>query len=129
MSFRYDIVVGFQHKSEAEQFLKEMRTRFRNFILELHPDKTRLIRFGRFADEDQKKGGGKKPETFDFLGFTHICGKTRKGKFRVLRRTMRNRLGAKLKEVKLELRRRMHEPVPKVGMWSRSVDVGSDGAL
>jgi RNA-directed DNA polymerase len=120
-----DIIVGFQHKSEALQFLGEMRKRFSKFNLELHPEKTRLIRFGRFAEEDTRnKDGGRKPETFDFLGFTHVSFKKRNGKFMVLRRTKRKRLGAKLKEVKQELRRRMHEPVPVVGKWLASVVVG-----
>jgi len=119
-----DIIVGFQHKFEAEQLLKDMRERFRKFNLELHPVKTRLIRFGRFADERGKRGGGSKPDTFDFLGFTHSCSKKRNGKFRVLRQTMRKRLGAKLIAVKQELRKRMHWPVPEVGKWLASVVTG-----
>jgi len=91
------------------------------FHLELHPDKTRLIEFGRFAVEDRKRRGQDKPETFDFLGFTHICGKKRNGKFMVLRQTMRKRMRAKLREVKEKLRRRMHDPVPDVGKWLGAV--------
>ena len=99
-----DFVVGFQHRDEAERFLAELRERFAKFGLELHPDKTRLIEFGRFADSNRRGRGGSKPETFDFLGFTHSCAKTRAGKFTVLRQTMRKRLRTKLSEVKAELR-------------------------
>ncbi len=116
-----DFIVGFQDKSEAERFLGELRERFRKFHLELHPDKTRLLEFGPLADENQRRGGRGKPETFDFLGFTHICGKTRDGRFTVLRHTMRKRLQAKLNAVKTELRLRLHDPVPAVGRWLRSV--------
>jgi group II intron reverse transcriptase/maturase len=116
-----DFVVGFQHRTEAERFLAELRTRFARFGLALHPDKTRLIEFGRFADWDRRGRGGGKPPTFDFLGFTHYCGKTRNGKFAVRRRTMSKRLRRKLKEVKAELRRRMHDPVPETGTWLKSV--------
>ena len=117
-----DFVVGFQHQSEAEQFLAELRERFRKFKLELHPDKTRLLAFGPFAAENRRRDGRGKPETFNFLGFTHICGKKRSnGRFTVLRQTMRKRLQAKLSAVKAELRRRWHDPIPAVGQWLRSV--------
>ena len=116
-----DFVVGFQHRAEAERFLVELRERFAKFGLELHSDKTRLIEFGRFADSNRRGRGGGKPETFDFLGFTHSCAKTRAGKFTVLRQTMRKRLRTKLSEVKAELRRRMHDPVPEQGAYLRSV--------
>jgi group II intron reverse transcriptase/maturase len=116
-----DFVVGFQHREEAERFRAELCERFAKFGLELHPDKTRLIEFGRFADRDRRRRGGGKPETFDFLGFTHSCAKTRAGKFTVLRQTMRKRWRAKLKEVRAELRRRMHDPVPEQGAYLRSV--------
>jgi group II intron reverse transcriptase/maturase len=116
-----DIVAGFQYKSDAERFWAEMRKRFRKFNLELHPDKTRLIEFGRYATENRKKRGQGKPETFDFLGFTHICGKNRNDKFTVLRQTMKRRLRAKLEAVKTELRKRLHDPVPDVGRWLASV--------
>ena len=117
-----DVVVGFQHKSDAERFWVELAERFSKFALELHPDKTRLIEFGPFAALNRKRRGQGKPETFDFLGFTHICGKKRSnGRFTVLRQTMRVRLQAKLKQVKTELRRRLHAPVPEVGRWLRSV--------
>jgi group II intron reverse transcriptase/maturase len=116
-----DFVVGFQHRAEAERFLAELRERFAKFGLELHPDKTRLIEFGRFADRDRRGRGGGKPKTFDFLGFTHSCARTRAGRFTVLRQTMRKRWRAKLKEVKAELRRRLHDPVPEQGAYLRSV--------
>ena len=116
-----DIVIGFQYKSEAERFWVELRERFHKFNLELHAEKTRLIEFGRFAAASRAERGRSKPETFNFLGFTHICGKTRKGKFIVLRKPMKKRMQAKLKEIKIELRRRMHDPVPEVGCWLQSV--------
>ncbi len=113
--FADDFVVGFQHREEAERFMAELRERFAQFGLELHDGKTRLIEFGRYATTNRRDRGDGKPETFNFLGFTHICGKTSKGGFTVLRRTMRKRWQAKLKEVKAELLRRMHLPVPEVG--------------
>jgi RNA-directed DNA polymerase len=112
-----DFIVGFQHKSEAERFLADLRERFRKFHLELHPDKTRLLEFGPFAAERRRRGGRGKPETFNFLGFTHICGKKRNGRYTVFRQTMRSRLQAKLNAVKAELRRRWHDPIPAVGRW------------
>ncbi len=120
--FADDIVVGFQLKSEAERFWAELTERFRKFQLELHPEKTRLLEFGPYAVGNRKKHGEGKPETFNFLGFTHICGNKRSnGRFTVLRQTIRKRLQAKLGEVKAELRRRMHDPIPEVGQWLRSV--------
>jgi RNA-directed DNA polymerase len=119
--FADDFVVGFEHRAEAERFLAELRQRFARFGLELHPDKTRLIEFGRFADRDRRRRGGGKPETFNFLGFTHSCAKTRSGKFTVLRQTMRTRLQAKLEEVKTELRRRLHDPIPEQGAYLGAV--------
>lgn len=117
-----DFIVGFQHRHEAEKFLAALRQRFAKFGLELHPDKTRLIEFGQFAAQNRRKRGLGKPETFNFLGFTHICATKRSnGRFTVLRQTMRKRLGAKLAEVKAELKRRMHDPVPQVGKWLASV--------
>lgn len=112
-----DFVVGFQHRHEAERFLEELRERFAKFGLELHSGKTRLIEFGRFAAADRAKRGEGKPETFDFLGFTHACGRTRNGKYKVIRLTMKKRLRAKLKSLKTEIRRRMHLAVPEVGKW------------
>jgi RNA-directed DNA polymerase len=122
--FADDFVVGFEHRVEAERFLTELRERFAEFGLELHPDKTRLIEFGRFADRDRRGHGRGKPETFDFLGFTHSCTKTRGGKFTVLRQTMRKRWQAKLVDVTAELRRRLHDPVPEQGAYLRSVVMG-----
>jgi hypothetical protein len=122
--FADDFVVGFEHRQEAEQFLSELRERFARFGLELHADKTRLIEFGRLARQNRERRGEGKPETFDFLGFTHSCGKTRNGGFTVLRKTMRKRMQAKLKQVKQELRRRMHRPVPEQGAYLRSVVMG-----
>ena len=120
--FADDIVIGFQSKSDAERFWAELIERLRKFGLELHPEKTRLLEFGPFAAENRRRRGQGKPETFNFLGFTHICGKKRSnGRFTVVRQTIRKRLQAKLGEVKAELRRRMHEPIPKVGTWLRSV--------
>ena len=120
-----DFVMGFQHKDEAERFLPALRERFAKFGLELHPDKTRLIEFGPWARKDRAARGEGKPETFDFLGFTHICHKKRSnGKFTVLRQTIRKRLIAKLSEVKAGLRQRLHESIPQVGQWLRSVLTG-----
>ena len=120
-----DSVLGFQFQADAERFLEEWKERLRKFGLELHPDKTRLIEFGRFAAVSRKRRGAGKPETFDFLGFTHICGQTRKhGKFLILRKTVRKRLLAKRKELKGELRQRWHEPVAELGKWLRSVVQG-----
>ncbi len=117
-----DIVAGFQHRSDAERFRAELAERFGSFALELHPAKTRLIEFGPFAAENRRRRGQGKPETFDFLGFTHICGTKRSnGRFTVLRQTMGERLQAKLGQVKAELRSRLHDPVPEVGKWLRSV--------
>jgi RNA-directed DNA polymerase len=123
--FADDIVLGFQVRSDAERFWKELAERLRKFRLELHPDKTRLLEFGPYAAENRRRRGEGKPETFDFLGFTHICGKKRSnGRFTVLRQTIRKRLQAKLSEVKAELKRRMHDPVPEMGKWLRSVVEG-----
>jgi len=119
-----DFVIGFEHRQEAEQFLVELRERLASFGLELHPDKTRLIEFGRYATKNRRGRGQGKPETFDFLGFTHSCGKTRRGGFTVLRQTMRKRWQAKLKDVKIELWRRMHKPIPEQGAYLRSVVAG-----
>ena len=120
--FADDIVVGFQVKSDAERFWAALAERFRKFHLELHPEKTRLLEFGPYAADNRRRRGEGKPETFNFLGFTHICGKKRSnGRFTVVRQTIRKRLQAKLREVKAELRRRMHRPIPEVGQWLRSV--------
>ena len=112
-----DFIVGFQHESDARRFLDEMRERLREFALSLHPEKTRLIEFGRFAAERRQRRGLGKPETFNFLGFTFICGKTRQGKFQIKRKTRRDRMRAKLKMVQEEMRRRMHQPIAVQGKW------------
>jgi len=120
--FADDAVMGFQHRGVAQQFLEDLRERLAKFGLELHPDKTRLLEFGPYATKNRREAGLGKPETFNFLGFTHICAKKRSnGMFTVLRQTMRKRLQAKLKEVKYDLRRRLHDPVPDVGKWLASV--------
>ncbi len=112
-----DFIVGFQHESDARCFLDEMRERLREFALSLHPEKTRLIEFGRFAAERRKRRGLGKPETFNFLGFTFICGKTRAGKFQLQRKTRRDRMRTKLRMIKEEMWRRMHQPIPIQGKW------------
>ena len=122
-----DFIVGFQHRGDAERFLRELRERLKQFSLELHPDKTRLIAFGRFAASSRKAAGMGAPETFNFLGFTHICGTHRSGKFRVQRRTMQKRMTAKLHELKGELQRRRHQPIPEQGQWLQQVVRGYFG--
>jgi RNA-directed DNA polymerase len=119
--FADDIVVGFQYRSDAKQFHKDLVQRFAKFNLELHAEKTRLIEFGRFATENRRRHHLGRPETFSFLGFTHICGKTREGRFALRRRTIKKRMAAKLKQVKAELRRRRHWPIPEQGQWLGSV--------
>ena len=118
------LIVGFEQRSDAEAFQGALRERLARFNLELHPEKTRLIEFGRYAEQNRRERGLPKPETFNFLGFTHMCGRGRNGRFTVLRRTMRERMRAKLREVKAELRVRLHEPVGEVGKWLRSVVSG-----
>ena len=116
-----DIVVGFQHEADARRFWDAMRERLQEFSLSLHPEKTRLITFGRFAADKRRQRGLGKPETFNFLGFTFICGKSLKGKFLVVRRSRRDRVKAKLQEITEELRQRMHDPIPEQGKWLRQV--------
>jgi RNA-directed DNA polymerase len=116
-----DIVAGFEHEDDAVQFLRELRVRLEKFALSLHPDKTRLIEFGRHAAGNREKRGLGKPETFNFLGFTHICGRSRKGFFQLKRKTRRDRMRVKLKALKGELRRRMHVPIPEQGRWLAQV--------
>jgi group II intron reverse transcriptase/maturase len=118
--FANDVLVGFQYEWEAKQFLEELRERMRKFSLELHPDKTRLVRFGRTAKRCAKVDGAR-AGTFDFLGFTHICGKSRAGKFLLVRRTIRKRMQAKLKDIKRQLQLRRHQPIPEQGRWLGSV--------
>lgn len=115
--FADDFVVGFQHQAEAERFLVELRERFAKFHLELHPEKTRLIEFGRFAAERRQRQGQRRPETFNFLGFTHACDRTREGWFTILRLPMKRRMRAKLKALKETLRQRRHQPVAETGAW------------
>jgi len=122
--FADDFVAGFEHRREAEQFLTELRERFARFGLQLHADKTRIVEFGRYAEHNRRNRGDGKPETFNFLGFTHSCGKTRKGHFTVLRQTMRQRWQAKLRALKEELRRRLHTPIREQGAYLRSVLLG-----
>jgi hypothetical protein len=113
-----DAVLGFEYREEAEAFLEQLRERLRKFGLELHPDKTRLIEFGRYATERRKKRGEGKPETFNFLGFTHICGTNYKtGHFTVHRRTIGKRMAAKLKEIRATLRQRMHNAPATTAKW------------
>ena len=119
-----DIVVGFEHEADARRFLDMMHERLRKFSLSLHPDKTRLIEFGRHAAENRKRRGLGKPETFSFLGFTFISGKSRRGKFQLKRKTRPDRMRAKLQTIKQELRRRMHQPIPTQGKWLAQVITG-----
>jgi group II intron reverse transcriptase/maturase len=119
--FADDFVLGFEHRTEAEQFLADLRERFAQFGLTLHPEKTRLIEFGRHAARTRRARGDRKPETFNFLGFTHCCARTRRGGVLVLRQTMRQRRQMKLKAVAIELRRRLHEPLPVVGAYLGAV--------
>ena len=116
-----DFIVGFEHREDAERFREELSERLARFGLELKAEKTRLIEFGRFAARDRAARGLGKPETFDFLGFTHICGKTRAGHFALRRKTIAKRMRAKLKEIKAELMRRRHLPIPELGRWLGSV--------
>ena len=115
--FADDFVVGIQHREKAEQFLTQLRERFAEFGLSLHPEKTRLIEFGRRAMRERKTRGEGKPETFNFLGFTHCCGSNGRGRFTVIRQTMRQRMLKKLKAVNLDLQQRRHQPVPEQGSY------------
>jgi len=122
-----DVALGFEHEDDARRFLVAMRERLEAFALKLHPDKTRLIEFGRYAAERRQARGLGRPDTFVFLGFIHICGKTRRGLFQLQRKTYRDRMRAKLKEIKAELRRRMHQPIPVQGAWLKQVVNGHFG--
>jgi group II intron reverse transcriptase/maturase len=126
MVVRYadDLVLGFQHEADARRFLEVMRERLATFSLTLHPDKTRLIEFGRFAASRRAERGLGKPETFDFLGFTHICGRSHRGDFQLMRKSRRARVQARLHEIKAQLRRRMHLPIPEQGRWLKQVVTG-----
>ena len=118
------LIVGFQSKTDAERFRDELEERLRMFNLELHPEKTRLLEFGRVAAGNRGRRGDGKPETFDFLGFTHICGKTRKGRFVVVRRSSGKRVRRKLADLRKKIRRRVSEPIPDQGRWLRSAVEG-----
>jgi group II intron reverse transcriptase/maturase len=122
--FADDIVVGFEHEDDGRRFWDEMRARLQEYALTLHPEKTRLIEFGRHAAAKREKRGLGKPETFNFLGFTFICGKSRRGNFLIQRKSRRGRMQAKLKEIKDEMRRRMHQPIPEQGAWLKQVVTG-----
>jgi RNA-directed DNA polymerase len=115
------LVVGFEHEADARRFWDAMRKRLEEFTLSLHPDKTRLIEFGRHAADRRARRGLGKPETFRFLGFVFISGRSRKGKFQLKRKSRRDRMRAKLSEIKEELRRRMHQLIPEQGRWLAQV--------
>ncbi len=119
ISVRYadDIVCGFEHEADAQRFHADLQRRMEKFALSLHPDKTRLIEFGRYAARNRVRRGLGKPETFTFLGFTHISGRSRRGDFQLQRKSRRDRMRAKLRAIKDELRRRMHDPIPQQGRW------------
>jgi RNA-directed DNA polymerase len=119
-----DFIVGFEHEHDARRFLDALRERLEEFALSLHPEKTRLIEFGRFAAENRKRRGLGKPETFNFLGFTFICGKSRRGKFQIKRKSRRDRTRVKLQAIKQELRQRMHQPISEQGKWLKRVVTG-----
>jgi RNA-directed DNA polymerase len=119
-----DIVVGFQHEADARRFWDDMRERLRAFSLTLHPEKTRLIEFGRFAAQNRERRGLGKPETFKFLGFVFISGKSRRGDFQIRRKSRGDRMRAKLRETKEALRERRHEPIPEVGKWLAQIVAG-----
>jgi RNA-directed DNA polymerase len=119
-----DCIVGFEHKDTAEQFRRDLRERFRRFHLALHPDTTGLLECGRWARDRRQRRGQGKPETFDFLGLTHICSQTRTGTFTVRRKTIAKRLRTKLQAIKQTLRERMHWPVRQRGAWLKSVLMG-----
>ena len=119
--FADDFTAGFEREADAQRFLADLRERFAKFGLERHPDKTRLIECGRYAAERRRARGRGKPETFDFLGFTQICGKRREGRFWVRRITISRRMRAKLREVKDQLKRRRYQPIPEQGRWLASV--------
>jgi RNA-directed DNA polymerase len=119
-----DFIVGFEHEGDARRFLDAMRERLKEFALSLHPEKTRLIEFGRHAAENRKRRGLGKPETFNFLGFTLMCGKSKRGKFLIWRKSRKDRMRAKVREVKTTLQRRMHQSIPEQGKWLKQVMAG-----
>jgi len=123
--FADDVILGFQHEYEARRFLRDLQERMCKFELTLHPDKTKLIRFGRFAAEQCKARGWKKPGTFDFLGFTHFCTRSYDKKYFVIgRKTIGKRMRSRLQEIKVALRKRMHDSIAETGAWLRKVLVG-----
>ena len=119
-----DLVTGFEYEADARAFLADMRARFEAFGLELHPEKTHLIEFGRHARKNRKDRGLGKPEAFTFLGFTHICGQSRRGQFLLWRKSRQDRMRAKLRAIKIDLHRKMHETLSAQGRWLRSVVMG-----
>jgi RNA-directed DNA polymerase len=119
-----DYVVGFEQREDAERFLADLRVRLAEFGLELAAEKTRLIEFGRFAAQDRERRGDSKPQTFEFLGFTHMCAKSRAGRFKLKRVTSKKKMRSKLRSVKTEMRKRMHHPIPNQGAWLARVLVG-----
>jgi RNA-directed DNA polymerase len=112
-----DSIMGFQHQGTARRFLQEIKERLARFRLELHPDKTRVLQFGRYAAENRASQGEEKPEVFDFLGFTHCCGTSKRGWFKVVRQTSKARMRKTLAAIKEALKRRRHEPVQETGKW------------
>jgi len=116
-----DSVIGFQYEDEAKRFLQALHERLAKFGLTLHPQKTRLIEFGRWAEPQRRKRGLGRPETFDFLGFTHCCSKTRNGAFKILRLTIKKRMRATLAAIREKLRKKRHDPIDEVGRWLKSV--------
>ena len=121
-----DFIVGFQYREDAERFHEELGERLAKFALELHPEKTRIIEFGRYAKERRNRRGEGRPETFKFLGFEHICAERKDGRFKLGRKTDSRRMTRKLAALKIELARRRHDPIPKQGLWLRSVIMGHD---
>ena len=119
-----DIIVGFQYETDARRFWDAMRERLAEYSLSLHPEKSRLIEFGRFASDQRARRGLGKPETFNFLGFTFICGRSRRGRFALKRKSRGDRMRATLQEIKKEMQRRMHQPIPEQGKWLRQVATG-----
>jgi RNA-directed DNA polymerase len=119
-----DVIVGFEHEGDARRFRDAMRERLEQFGLELHGDKTRLLEFGRYASERRQRRGLGKPETFQFLGFVFICGRSRLGRFQLQRRTRADRMRERLRAIKDQLRKHMHASIPEQGKWLKSVMTG-----
>ncbi len=121
MRYGDDIVIGIERWADARLFLSELHTRVNMFSLSLHPEKTRLLMFGQYAAERRSRRGMGKPETFTFLGFRHICGKSRSGRFLLMRQTRQDRMQLTLRAIREKLKRRMHEPIAEQGRWLRAV--------